>query len=51
MNQFHKENTHMDGVLLVNKPPEITSYKVVEKIKKHFEEYEEKKLLDQGEDR
>ena len=26
----------MDGVLLVNKPPEITSYKVVEKIKKHF---------------
>ncbi len=26
----------MDGVLLVNKPPDITSYKVVEKIKRHF---------------
>ncbi len=26
----------MDGVLLVNKPPEITSYKVVEKIKRHL---------------
>lgn len=26
----------MDGILVVNKPPDITSFKVVEKIKKRF---------------